>query len=185
MNKRQTFPYLAILLWLSVGAVAAAQPAASSATTGAKWLEKFVGSWETSSTAAAEAGGGDAPMEGTIESKMVGKFWLVTSMTAELGAFKMKGLQTIGYDSKKKAYVGTWIDNSSEFMWHYKGSVDESGQVLSLEAMGPDMTDASKQVLYRDMYEFVSKDKIQLTSSVKGPDGKWIDFMTGIAKRTP
>lgn len=181
--KNHLWSLCVVLVSCLFGSTVQAQPAASQSQKEHKWLEKFVGSWETTSTAAAEAGGGDAPMKGTIESKMVGKFWLVTSMTADVGVFKMEGRQTIGYDSKKKAYVGTWIDNTGEFMWRYKGSVDKTGSTLALEAMGPDMADPSKEALYRDMYEFVSKDEIKLTSSVKGPDGKWIDFMTGVAKK--
>lgn len=148
-----------------------------------QWLGKFVGSWETTSTAAAEAGQGGAPMKGTIDSKMVGKYWLETSMTADIGGFSMLGRQTIGYSKKKGTYVGTWIDNTSDHMWQYTGAVDKSGKVLSLEAIGPDMSDPSKTALYRDMYEFVSKDEIKLTSSVQDAAGEWTDFMTGVAKR--
>ena len=148
-----------------------------------QWLEKFVGKWQTTSTAPAEAGQGGAPMQGIIESKMIGKFWIENSMSADIGGFKMLGRQTIGYSSEKAAYIGTWIDNTSDHMWQYTGAVDESGKILSLKATGPDMSDPSKTALYRDMYEFVSKDEIKLTSSVQDADGKWIVFMTGVAKR--
>lgn len=148
-----------------------------------KWLEKFVGHWETTSKSVATEGQPAATMNGEIKSEMVGKFWLVTKMSADLGEFKMDGRQTVGYDKTKRKYVGTWIDNTSDFIWHYQGSVDKTGKILSLEAEGPDMSEPGKSALYRDMYEFVSTDEIKLTSSIKGPDGKWIDFMTGTAKR--
>lgn len=91
--------------------------------------------------------------------------------------------QTIGYSAQEKNCVGTWGDNNSDFPWQYKGSVDETGRTFTLEANGPSMSDPDKTALFRDMYEFVSVDEIKLTSSVQGPDGKWIDFVTGTAKR--
>ena len=133
-----------------------------------KWLEKFEGHWETTSKSVATEGQPASTMHGAIDSEMVGQFWLVTKMSADLGEFKMDGRQTVGYDKEKGKYVGTWIDNTSDFIWHYQGSVDESGKILSLEAEGPDMSEPGKSALYRDMYEFVSKDEIKLTSSVKG-----------------
>ena len=146
-----------------------------------KWLKKFVGKWTTSSKA--DQGGVESTMEGKIESKMLGEFWVLNTMIGEMGAFRVEGRQTIGYDSKKKKFVGTWIDTTGEFIWHYEGSLDESGKKLSLEAEGPDMMEPDKMALYRDSYEFVSDDEVKFTSSVKGPDGKWIDFMTGTSKR--
>ncbi len=65
----------------------------------------------------------------------------------------------------------------------YEGSVDKDGRMLSLLAEGPDMTEPGKTALYRDSYEFVSDDEMKIISSVKGPDGNWIDFMRGVGKR--
>jgi Protein of unknown function (DUF1579) len=73
-----------------------------------QWLEKFVGEWKTFSKAS--MGPNQPPMEcdGTIESRMIGKFWVVNEMQSTPQGMPMRGLQTIGYDPAKKKYVGTW-----------------------------------------------------------------------------
>lgn len=149
-----------------------------------KWLQKFEGSWKTTSTAQVAPDAPASMMTGSIESKMFGDFWMINEMTTKFEEFDVVGRQTIGYDSAKDKYVGTWIDNSSDFMWEYEGSVDETGKILSLEAEGPDMSKPETMAQYRDMYEFISDDEIKFTSSFKGRDNEWIDFMTGTAKRT-
>ena len=148
-----------------------------------KWLKKFEGSWNSTAKTLSPTGEEGSPMVGTIEGKMIGEFWVTNTMSAKLGEFEMKGLQTIGYDKKTKSYVGTWIDSTGDFVWKYKGSVDKTGKILSLLAEGPDMTKPGKMAMYRDMYEFISDDEVRLTSSVKGPEGKWIDFMKGTSTR--
>ncbi len=148
-----------------------------------QWLKKMVGKWETTSSAESAPGQDEIVMKGTIESKMIGDFWLTNSMKAEMNGFKIDGRQTVGYDRKKGKYIGTWVDSSSDFIWHYVGTVSKDGTTLSLIAEGPSMSDPQAMAMYRDMYKFTSDDTIKLSSSVKGPDDKWIDFMTGEAKR--
>jgi hypothetical protein len=148
-----------------------------------KWLQKFEGEWETETVADMGSGQPKSKGTGTIKSEMLGKFWVINDMTAEMGAFKVSGRQTIGYDKATEKYVGTWVDSMSDFIWQYDGSVDETGKILTLEAKGPDMFQPGKMALYRDIYNFVSEDEVKLTSTMQGPDGKWIDFMTGVSKR--
>lgn len=96
----------------------------------------------------------------------------------------MRGLQTIGYDSAKKKYVGTWVDSMMNHLWIYEGTVDESGTKLTLEAEGPNFMSDGKLARFRDAYEFKTPDHILVSSSMLGEDGKWTTFMTGESKRT-
>lgn len=148
-----------------------------------KWLQRFVGEWETETLAKMGPDQPESKGTGQIKSTMLGEYWVLNEMSAEMGSFKVSGRQTIGYDKAKGKYVGTWIDNMSDFIWYYEGSVDKSGKILTLEAEGPDMSEPGKMALYRDIYNFVSEDEVKLTSTMQGPDGKWIDFMTGVSKR--
>ncbi|HBE70209.1 MAG TPA: hypothetical protein DDW52_18835 [Planctomycetaceae bacterium] len=161
--------------------VAQAQPPEAEPTAQHKWLKKFVGKWETKTIA--KQGDQEITMTGQIESKMLGEFWVVNSMTAKLGDFKVVGRQQIGYSTEKKKFVGTWIDTTGDFIWRYEGTLSKNDTRLELVAEGPDMAAPGKMATYRDMYEFVSDDEVKVTSSVKGPDGKWIDFMTGSGRR--
>ena len=149
-----------------------------------EWLQKFVGEWET--TTKGKAGPDQPAMEikGKISSRQVGRLWVINEMRADLGTSRMHGVQTIGYDPKKKKYVGTWVDSMMNFMWKYEGSVDESGNKINLDARGPaSMAADGKPALYRDSYEFKTPDLIIVTSSVQNEDGEWVAFMTGEAKR--
>ena len=121
--------------------------------------------------------------EGKVTGRMLGGYWLVNEMKSNLGEVEMQALQTVGYDPEKKKYVGTWVDNMMNLMWHYEGSVDESGKILTLEAEGPNMMGGEGKSKYRDVYEFKSDDEIAATSQVQGPDGEWVTFMNGTYKR--
>lgn len=160
------------------------QPSASGPQKEHEWLQKFVGEWETITKGKA---GPDQPameIKGRISSRQVGRLWVINEMQADLGTSRMHGVQTIGYDSAKKKYVGTWVDSMMNFMWKYEGSVDESGNKINLDARGPAFMAADgKPALYRDSYEFKTPDLIIVTSSVQNEDGEWVAFMTGEAKR--
>jgi hypothetical protein len=84
---------------------------------------------------------------------------------------------TLGYNPQKKKYVGTWIASATDHFWIYEGSVDPTGNILTLETRGPGF-DPAKMSLYRDVTEFKSPDHRVVTSTVLGDDGKWQPFAT-------
>ena len=158
-------------------------PAMAKPTPEHSWLQKFIGEWTTDSKAT--MGPDQPPMQcsGTLTSREIGGFWVLNEMKGVWAGEPMTGIQTVGYDEGKKKYVGTWVDSMTAFMWQYEGNVDQSGKVLTLDADGPDFTGAGKMTKFQDIYEFKSADEILMTSRMLGPDGKWITFMSGTAKR--
>jgi hypothetical protein len=146
-------------------------------------LQKFVGEWET--TAEGKMGPDQPVMtcKGTATSRMLGGFWVVTESENDMMGMKINAIQTIGYDSAKKKYIGTWVDSMLNHMWEYEGSVDADGKKLILEADGPNMLSPGKTAKFRDAYEFKSPDHIEATSSMQGEDGKWVEFMVGQIRR--
>lgn len=148
-----------------------------------QWLKKFVGRWATTSKGVMAEGQPAMETTGTINSQMMGGFWVVNRMNAKVAEMSFRGIQTVGYDVKKKKYVGTWIDSTNGSMWYYLGTIEKNGTMLVLEADGPDMVDPNKTTKYRDAYEFKSKDEIIVKSSMQKPDGTWFTFMDGTAKR--
>ena len=165
-------------------AVAAAQPPSFPAPSEEhEWLEQFAGEWVSASKSVPF---GDQPAtehKGTMSSEMLGGFWIVNRHEGDAGGFEFKALQTIGYSASEKKYIGTWVDSMLDQLWRYEGTVDESGKKLVLTAKGPDFFGGGKETEYRDSYEFRSADLIITTSEIKGPDGKWVTFMTGEMKR--
>ena len=122
---------------------------------------------------------------GTISSRMIGGLWVINEMKGDLAGTTVIGIQTIGFDPSKQKYVGTWVDSMSNHMWHYEGTLDETGKILTLQAEGPNMMADGKLAKFEDEYEFKSADEIAISSRMLGDDGKWITFLTGVAKRAP
>ena len=148
-----------------------------------EWLNQFVGEWESETEGQAGPDGPAMHCKGTMKNRMLGGFWVVSEVTNVMDGQEMTAVQTIGYDTEKKKYVGTWIDSMFNHMWKYEGWVDESGKKLVLEAEGPNMMAPGQTAKYRDSYEFKSPDHIVVTSEMQGEDGKWTTFMTGNAKK--
>ncbi len=183
MKKQHTIMLALLYLLFSATANAQEMPEIPQPTDEHKWLEQFVGEWETVGKTEAGPGAPEMTCTGKITSRMLGGYWVVNEMKGETAGMAMQGLQTIGYDPEKKKYVGTWVDSMMGHMWQYTGSVDKTGKILSLEAKGPSFMTDGKETLFRDVYEFKSKDEIVATSQMQGPDGEWITFMTGTSKR--
>ncbi len=174
----------ALAAWFCVSVLVAQQPPGMPAPVKEhEWLKQFIGEWEITSEAHM---GPDQPAmkcQGTISSRSLGGFWIVSEMKANMMGTDITALQTIGYHPQKKKYIGSWVDSMTDHMWTYEGTVDSTGKILTLEAEGPNFMVEGKTAKFRDIYEFKSKDEIILTSSMQGEDGKWTTFMTGTAKR--
>lgn len=174
---------LAILAITATAVQAQEQPQFPGPEKEHQWLQQFVGEWST--TSKVKMGPGQPPMEceGSISSRMVGGLWVVNEMKAEMAGHSVVGLQTVGFDPAKNKYVGTWVDSMVNHLWHYEGTVDPTGKILTLDAEGPNFMAESKLTRFQDVYEFKSADEIAISSRMLDDEGKWITFMTGTAKR--
>ncbi|HTK75565.1 MAG TPA: DUF1579 domain-containing protein [Gemmataceae bacterium] len=148
-----------------------------------EWLKQLEGEWVTDTEAT--MGPGQPPMKckGTESIRSLGGFFIVSEMKADMMGTPMTGIMTLGYDPKAKKYVGTWVCSMDGHLWHYEGSLDASGKVLSLNTEGPDMTAPGKMCKMKDVTEIKDKNHKVLTSWMQGPDGKWTQFMTINARR--
>lgn len=127
---------------------------------GIEWLKQFEGTWATA-------------YDGTMHSRVIANKWLVSEISFSGAAFSV---QTLGWDEKKKSFVGSWIDGTSSHVWRYSGKLDKSGTTILLEAEGPDLQDPTVMRMYRDSYKFVTKDKIASKSEYRDEKGKWVKF---------
>lgn len=148
-----------------------------------QWLKQFKGEWETHAKSVAY---GDFPAmecETHMKSRFLGNYWVMLETTGEMDGVPVHSIQTLGYDPEKKKYIGTWVDSMSHYMFHYVGTVDESGKKLVLEAEGPNMLEPGRTAKYRDSFEFKSPDLVTATSEIQDEDGKWVTFITGESRR--
>jgi hypothetical protein len=148
-----------------------------------KWLEKFVGEWTSRSKSIASEGMPAMEYEGAIKSRMLGGLWLINEMKSDTPGMQMVAIQTIGYNTEQKKYVGTWVDSMFNHMWQYQGSVSEDGKTLTLEAEGPNFVQRGQMTKFRDVYEFKADDHIEARSQMQTADGEWVTFMVGQLKR--
>lgn len=146
-------------------------------------LKQFVGEWEWTMTAKMAPDQPETKCQGTVRSRMLGDLWVISELKADMMGMPMQAVQTIGYDPAKKKYVGTWVDSMYNHLWKYEGTVDAASKALHLDAEGPNFLEPGKTSLFRDSYAFKSADVIVQTSSMQGPDGKWIVFMSAELKR--
>lgn len=157
-------------------------PPPSHVTAEHEWLHHLAGDWMVKGEAVM---GPDAPaqaMEWTERARMFGDYWLVSDIEADFDGDPWKGRMTIGWDGSQNAFVGTWYDTNSDYMWTYHGSLDAERRVLTLEAEGPDMTNPGKMTMFRDVLEILGPNKRRL-SSYAYTDGEWVRFMGATATR--
>lgn len=160
----------------------AANPAVNApvnpATDEHRWLLQLVGDWEAVIEAAAEPGAAPAQWSSTESVSALGSHWVVAHGLMPGGDEMFKSMMTLGYDSAQQAFVGTWVDSIQTTLWTYRGQLDQQRRVLTLEAVGPSMSDPTKTTRYRDQLELIDANHKTMTSSALGEDGRWQWFMT-------
>jgi hypothetical protein len=136
-----------------------------------KWLEKLLGEWESEM----ECGPG-MTSKGTESFRTMAGLWYIGEGRSEMpGGAAATMTMTLGYDTLRAKYVGTWIGSMMSNLWVYDGKLE--GNKLTLSAEGPHFGEAGKLAQYRDVIEFVNDDHRTLTSFMLADDGKWNQFM--------
>lgn len=149
-----------------------------------QWLERFVGTWATESRMIGE---GAPAMEcsGNETVRSIGGRWIVSDLHNQVtGMGPMHAVFTLGYNPETGAYQATWIDSVTDHLWVYDGTVDASGNVLTLEAEGPNMMDpAGGTARYRDVIEFKGPNH-RTQNSYAQVNGEWVHFATSNYRRS-
>jgi hypothetical protein len=148
-----------------------------------EWLKQLEGEWVTDAECVMAPGQPPTKCKGTETVRMLGGFFSIGEMKADMMGIPMTGIMTIGYDAKAKKYVGSWVCSVEGHFWKYEGTLDDSGKVLTLNTEGPDMTAPGKMAKMKDVIEIKDKNHRVMTSHMQGPDGKWVQFMTMNARR--
>lgn len=146
------------------------------------WLGRLVGEWVWESTCVM---GPDAPPQvstGTDSGRALGGMWVLFEMRGEMDGGKWQSMLTLGYDTTKKAFVGTFVGSMMSELWVYEGAVDAGGKVLTLDCEGPRF-DGKGRTKYQDIMEWVTDDHFIFRSRMLAEDGQWVEFMKGDHKR--
>ncbi|MBW3596689.1 MAG: DUF1579 domain-containing protein [Planctomycetes bacterium] len=143
-----------------------------------QWLQRLVGEWTSEAKAVIQPGEPPYTCEGTETVRAIGDHWIMAESKSEFMDVPVTGVLTLGYDPKKKKFVGTWIDSMMNHLWLYEGTLDAEANLLTLETRGPSHGDPAKLANYREVLELKSDEHKVFTSSVQGDDGQWTTFVT-------
>ncbi|WP_040485307.1 DUF1579 domain-containing protein [Lutibaculum baratangense] len=151
-----------------------------------RWLQKLVGDWTV--TMSAECGAaGEAPQDVSWSEtvRALNDLWIVGEGSGAMpDGTPVTTIITLGYDPRVKAFVGTWIGTMMTHMWVYRGSLDDSGKVLTLDCEGPDFENPERTLRYQDVITILDDDRRTLTGRVQGADGEWKVMMVAHYTRT-
>lgn len=140
------------------------------------WLQRFAGEWDALVETYMEPGQPPMQMKGVTRARILGGFWLLEEGRNLEMPYEF--VLTLGYDAAQSRYVGTWVDSMVGYLWRYQGSVDSTGNILTLDTEGPNPMDEGRIGKVREVTEFKSNDLRVLTSSRVNPDGSLTRFMT-------
>ena len=149
-----------------------------------QWLHQLVGEWTAEGEATMEPGKPPVQWRGTDSVRSLGGLWTIAEGKGDMPeGGTMTSIMTLGYDPRTKRYVGTFIASMMTHMWHYEGTLDPAGKVLTLDTEGPGMSGEGPLMKYQDVIEIESPDHRILRSRVRGDDGKWNAFMVAHYRR--
>jgi hypothetical protein len=124
-------------------------------------------------------------LKGTESVRSLGGLWVLCEGHGEMpGGGVATTLMTLGYDSQKKRYVGSWVGSMMTYLWLYEGALDATEKVLTLQSEGPSISGDGKITQYKDVIELQSEDQRVLTSYACGDDGQWQKFVVTHYRRT-
>jgi len=142
------------------------------------WLQQLVGEWTTEGEMIM---GPDQPAmtnTGSESVRAVGGHWIISENKSEVLGEPFTGIMTLGYDTRKNHYIGTWIDSMTDYMWTYEGSLNEAGDTLTLKAEGPDPMNPGKTIHFRESLHIKDNDHRTFTSKMKDDEGNWNTMLT-------
>jgi hypothetical protein len=147
------------------------------------WLQQFVGEWESETEAMMEPGKPPVKAKGTETIRPLGGFWTISEVKSTMMDMPFSGNLTLGYDTDKKKYVGTWVDSMTGHLWEYEGNLDATGKTLTLESEGVCPMRPGKMSKFKETIQVVNDDHKVFSSAIQGEDGKWVTMMTSHSLR--
>ncbi len=150
-----------------------------------KWLEQLLGDWTFE--ASCDMGSGQPEMKtgGQETFRALGEVWVIgDAIIKKVDGSPAYSQMTLGFNPDTKKFIGSWVGSMMTHQWIYEGELDEARKVLTLNSEGPSFANPTILGKYQDIIEFRSADERVLRSQTLGDDGKWVQFMEAIYKRT-
>lgn len=130
----------AFVLVTATGAWAALRPAQAPAQPTQEHAEliKGVGEWEGMLTMFVP-GMPEEPTPCSESVSAIGELWTTSKFTCDLMGAPFVGASSMGYDTERKLYVGTWIDSMTTRLTVMEGRMDPAKKAMVMTYEAPDM----------------------------------------------
>lgn len=146
------------------------------------WLHRLLGDWVYEHDCTMPDGSVETS-RGTEKVRALGPWWVIGEGEGTMpGGGTMRWTVTMGFDGATRRFRGSWIGSMMGWMFLYDGALSEDGRSLPLLSEGPAF-DGRGMATYRDTTTLEDDGTRRLTSEVKGPDGDWVRFMSGVFRR--
>ncbi|HMO14781.1 MAG TPA: DUF1579 domain-containing protein [Pirellulaceae bacterium] len=143
-----------------------------------QWLAQLVGNWNFDHECTMPDGS-KSVTAGKMTCRMLGGMWLLAESSGETPDSGPWGsLMTVGFDTTKNQFVGTFVGSMMSMIWPYHGELDATGKRLPLNSQGPKF-DGSGIGNYRDTIEIIDENTWLFTSELQTDEGEWIKFLDG------
>jgi len=145
-----------------------------------EWLEQLVGDWEFEGSCPGEPGKEPLTFKGKESYRRLGDHWVIGEAHGDApGGGESSSIFTLGYDTAKETFVGSFICTMMDSFWVYpNGTLSEDGKALTMDNEGPNfLAKDGSTAKYRDVFTFESPDHRTLTAFIQQPDGNWLQIM--------
>jgi hypothetical protein len=148
-------------------------------------LAKEVGTWDATVKSWSRGPESEPTVSQGVEVvKLIpGGLWTRSEFDGKLGDQEFHGCGQSGYDTKKKKYVGTWVDNLSTEIMLMEGVYDPANHTLTTYSKGTDPSGKAYEVQMISKQE--EDDTRVFTMSIKSDEtkGEYVKMMEITYKR--
>ena len=143
-----------------------------------KHLQQFAGNWTTTAKFMMKPGEPPVESKGSEKAKLTaGGLWMIFDYKGKFEGKPFTGHGVMGYDSRKKKYVMSWIDSMTDMLMVSEGTCDEAGRVFTLVYEGPDPHTGQPMTMHH-VVEVTGEDTRKLSFKFKTPDGQFMEVGT-------
>jgi hypothetical protein len=149
-----------------------------------QWLLQLIGDWTYEHEC--HMGPDQPPMQASGQqiTRSLGELWILTELTGTLpDGQPVQSVITLGFDPAQQVFVGTFVSSCMTHLWPYRGILDATQRVLTLDSEGPSFAGDGTISKYQDIIEIIDRNHHTMTSQMLNPTGEWIRFMRGTYKR--
>jgi hypothetical protein len=171
---------VALIFIVSI-AVASAQE-----DTAPAWLKKDVGKWKAELKYFPNGPDGEPiTFEATETNSLLGENWIVSDFAGEFGGMPFKSHGVYGFDARKNAMVGTWVDSANGFMSQYEGKKLDDAD--SFELIGQEIDPNTGELVEGRQVRTVKDDQTRIVISYQKPEGsdEFIKVMEMTLRKQP